>query len=249
MKNKSFLIATLGGSLLAGAAVLPALAEDAAPSWGGFQVGLNAGYGFGETTGDYLTIDDPVTPYVCFGPGPTCPTTPDLLNRLGGAVGGVQAAYLIQRGQFIFGAEASLQLSAMTAVDNGFLAVGVGDPDARVDYGLDYYGTIAARIGMAFDRVQVFATGGAAYGKGTIDLAVPAAFYAASQDYTSGGWTAGAGFDVAVTDKVSIGARFDYVSLNQADRVFTDVPSVPLPVTVAAGANFSTLRTTVNFKF
>jgi outer membrane immunogenic protein len=219
--------------------------------WSGFYAGVNGGYGFGNPTGDYLTIPNPGAPFVCFGPlpNPVCPKTPDLLGRLKGGVGGVQAAYLVQNGSVVWGGEASFQVGSLKAKDDGFLAAGVLDPGARLDYSVDYYATVAARIGMAFNRTQVFAAGGLAYGKGSVSISVPLAGYAASQDYSSVGWTAGAGVEYAVNDKISIGTRFDYVSLKPSNEAFNNVPSVPLPVTVPAGADFSTVRAVINFKF
>jgi outer membrane immunogenic protein len=251
MKRLSLVVTAICGSFAAFCSSTPSFADDTEHSWSGFYAGVNGGFGFGKPTGDYLTIPNPGAPFVCFGPSPNpvCPTTPQLLNRLKGGVGGAQIAYLMQQGSIVWGGEASLQLSGMKAKDSGFLALGVGDPGARVDYGVDYYGTIAARIGMAFERTQVFAAAGLAYGKSTIDLAVPAAAYSASADYGSVGYTLGAGVEYAITDKVSIGGRYDFVSLKSKGEVFDNVPSVPLPVTVPAGADFSTIRATVNFKF
>ncbi|OYW31626.1 MAG: porin, partial [Azorhizobium sp. 12-66-6] len=76
-----------------------------------------------------------------------------------------------------------------------------------LDSKLDYFGTVRARLGYAFDRVLPYVTGGLAYGKNTISD------YAWSESNTHVGWVAGAGVEYAITNNWTARAEYMYVDL------------------------------------
>jgi outer membrane immunogenic protein len=107
--------------------------------------------------------------------------------------------------------------------------------------GLDWFGTLRARAGYAFDRILVYATGGLAYGGGGdnnnaffVTNAVPGGFYISpaaaavgaavtptnfggfgSNDDLRWGWTLGGGVEWAFTDSLTFKLEGLYVNLDE----------------------------------
>lgn len=67
-----------------------------------------------------------------------------------------------------------------------------------VDIGSDYVASVRGRLGYAWDRALIFATGGVAFTSVSADASVNGIDLSSSADYT--GWTIGAGVDYAFTD-------------------------------------------------
>ncbi len=188
--------------------VAPSSPVYAAPmfTWTGLYAGVNAGYGFGKFTRDGRNFDDP-----------------------SGFVGGGQIGYNQQFGQFVAGVEADLQYADLTANGRTFLAP-IGSKAE-----LDYFGTIRGRLGVAFDRALVYATGGYAYGGSTVSIP-----FVGSDDAFHNGYTLGGGIEYAFTNNVTAKAEYLYTDLENK-KFFNN--------TVRAGAEFSTIRAGVNYKF
>jgi len=98
---------------------------------------------------------------------------------------------------------------------------------------LDYFGTVRARLGYAFDRVLPYVTGGLAWGNNKITA------NGVSQSNTSTGWTAGAGVEYALTNNWTARAEYLYMDLGKSG--FQAVGD--------AGLTASTARLGVNYKF
>ena len=114
-------------------------------TWTGFYVGVNAGYGW--NTNDSNTFIDPVFGVVSGG------------GSDGGFVGGGQIGYNYQFSQFVIGLETDIQYAD---IGNGRGTFGQGF--AGNNNNGNWFGTVRARAGFAFDRALVYATGGLAYG-------------------------------------------------------------------------------------
>ncbi|MBM6582968.1 porin family protein [Microvirga sp. BT689] len=98
----------------------------------------------------------------------------------------------------------------------------------------NWFGTVRARVGYAFDRALVYATGGLAYGKISNGFS--------NSDDTSVGWTLGAGVEYAFTDNLTAKVEGLYVNLEQDDD----------DLSVTAGSDeteFSVIRAGLNYKF
>ena len=74
----------------------------------------------------------------------------------------------------------------------------------RNDVGTDWGGSARARLGYAFDRTLVFATGGWAATRASIDTPT------GNADRTFNGWNVGAGVDWAFRDDVFIRAEYRF---------------------------------------
>ncbi|WP_315974901.1 outer membrane protein [Microvirga yunnanensis] len=98
----------------------------------------------------------------------------------------------------------------------------------------NWFGTVRARAGYAFDRALIYATGGLAYAKISNGFS--------SSDDTSVGWTLGAGVEYAFTNNLTAKVEGLYVNLDQDDD---DLP-------VNAGSDeteFGVIRAGLNYKF
>jgi outer membrane immunogenic protein len=187
----------LGLTASAAAADLPARTVDfpvAVPvfTWTGFYVGVNAGYGWNAN-------DDIVIGGVRYD-----------LDDEGGFVGGAQAGYNYQIGSFVVGLEGDIQYADFGG-DDDFDGI-LGDDFDRSDW----FGTVRARAGVAFDRALIYATGGFAF----------------ADDAT--GWTVGGGLEYAFTNNLSAKIEGLYVNLEQ-DNDFFDETEFGV---VRAGLNF-----------
>lgn len=177
-------------------------------TWTGFYVGANAGYGWGN---------------VNTNGGVAITNTGDL----DGFVGGAQVGYNYQMGQFVLGLEADIQGADLST----------GDKLGGLPVKTDYFGTVRARAGIAFDRFMPYVTGGWAYGN--VKTSVPALGFSNDSSHT-GGWALGGGLEYAITNNLIAGVEYLYVDLgdkrilNTGDKVGTD---------------FSVVRARLSYKF
>ncbi|MFL5184468.1 MULTISPECIES: outer membrane protein [Microvirga] len=202
-------VALLGFAGAASAADLPVRAAPPAPiiaavpvfTWTGFYVGVNAGYGWNAN--DSITVGG-----VRFD-----------LDDEGGFVGGAQAGYNYQIGSFVVGLEGDIQYADFGGDDRfDFDRDGIADDDFNNS---DWFGTVRARAGVAFDRALIYATGGFAF----------------ADDAT--GWTVGGGLEYAFTNNLSAKVEGLYVNLDQDDN-FLGIDS---------DAEFGVVRAGLNFRF
>jgi outer membrane immunogenic protein len=156
-----------------------------------------------------------------------------LFDDADGFVGGGQLGYNVQFGQFVVGLESDLQWTNFEADRLATTALPVGS-DAQ----LDWFGTTRARAGVAFDRTLVFGTGGLAYGGA--EVALPGI---ASDDNTHVGWSLGAGVEHAFTNNLT--AKVEYLYTDLDDESY----NLGAQGTPSAGAEFSTVRGGLNYKF
>jgi outer membrane immunogenic protein len=119
------------------------------------------------------------------------PDTGVFSDNFNGGLFGAYAGYNWQSGAWVFGVEGDI---------NGVWndeTVSIGPFD--VDVGSDYLASLRGRVGYAFDRALIFATGGVAF---TDASAESDAFGGVSLDADDSltGWTIGAGGEYAFTD-------------------------------------------------
>lgn len=161
-----------------------------------------------------------------------------LFGDADGFAGGGQLGYNVQFGQFVVGLETDLQFmdfEAGRSAAGAAFPIGVG---SRAE--LDYFGTVRTRIGFAFDRALVYGTGGFAYGGTEVTAVTGVGTF--SDENTHVGWTLGAGLEYAFTNNLTAKVEYLYTDLDNETFVLG-------PVTTSAGAEFSTVRAGVNYKF
>jgi outer membrane immunogenic protein len=236
--KKHLLAATALAGLLAAptafAADLPARTYTPPPApvaavpiftWTGFYIGLNAGYGW-NVNDSAVTVP---------GVGLVDVTGDD------GFVGGGQVGYNYQIGSFVLGLEADLQYADLgnerdVTFGDSFVAGG----------GLDWFGTVRARAGYAFDRALLYATGGFAFGGGSGGNCLANGIPFTCGDDTSTGWTLGGGLEYAVTNNFTVKLEGLYVNL---DRGGDDAPFDTGVLLNRDDYEFGVVRAGLNYKF
>lgn len=127
---------------------------------------------------------------------------------------GAQIGYDWQIDSFVIGAVADIAATNIKASLSPVLGGIAFSATSR----LDYFGTVRARLGYAWDRVLIYGHGGFAYGRASQDVAVAGVpIFSGSQAKT--GWTIGAGVEFAAFDNVSVGLEYGFLDLGR-DTVF-----------------------------
>src|SRR3712207_1708627 len=122
-------------------------------TWTGFYAGVNAGWGWRDDNRQSVILGGAVPGTLNFDN-----------NNDGGFTGGGQIGYNYQIGSFVIGLETDIQWADTDqSVDVAFVPAGTpgtfvpGTFDNNLS---DWFGTVRARAGVAFDRVLIYATGG-----------------------------------------------------------------------------------------
>ena len=253
-------ITTLGFSA-ASAADLPIRSAPPAPvfsavpvfTWTGFYVGVNAGYGWQDNNDGSVFV--PAGTIAAGSPAGTIVYGDDNGD---GFVGGGQIGYNYQIGSFVLGIEADLQFADLGG-NNGTALVpaaytAAGFVPAGAVGGIDWFGTVRARAGVAFGQALIYATGGFAYGGADDDND---AFGLVNDDDVRTGWVLGAGVEYAFTNNLTAGIEGLWVNLDH-DNNGAFIGTVPAaggrrPVFVAGRdddeGDFFVARAKLNFKF
>ena len=210
----------------ASAADMPAPVYKAAPpawSWTGCYVGVQVGYGWGRTRHDFDNG----------APSDTSNTT--------GALGGGHLGCNYQTANIVFGVEGDIEGANLNGTFTNLTGItSTGSARMKAD------ASVRGRVGVAFDRSLLYATGGWAWARfdfgGGPAPAPPCCGYSANET----GWTAGAGWQYAFTNNLS--GRVEYR--------YTDFRSVvgPLPptfpgVNMPTKSSFNAIRAGLSLSF
>jgi OmpA-OmpF porin, OOP family len=191
---------------VAGLAV-PALAQAhdwLAPGydWTGPYVGLQGGYGWGDSTGG-LTVSGYPIPY---HPQPT------------GVIGGAHVGYDWQMGHIVVGAEGDINGAHIIGSDTETHAYF----NTRTTNNLD--ASLRGKAGFAVNRILLYGTAGVAFGQVKTEYSCPTCFHAPEPyDTTTGvrfGWTAGGGAEFAINPIWSAAIEYRYTDLGS--KSFSD---------------------------
>jgi outer membrane immunogenic protein len=210
----------------------PAVAPAPAFSWTGFYIGINGGYGGNE-------LNYPFQAPVVGSSGEASLTS-------SGFLAGGQLGYNWQTGPWVFGVEADIQWSNIKGELDAVAGTPLGALSLSAGSELEWFGTARGRIGYAWDRLMVYATGGFAYGSVKTDLNANGGTlgsFAFSTDNNKTGWTAGAGFEYAVTPSVSLKTEYLYLDLGE-DTVFASAP-----FTMSENTTVHLVRAGLNWRF
>ncbi|SFK10043.1 outer membrane protein [Methylocapsa palsarum] len=252
---RKLLMASAGAVALATSAMAADLPSRAPPpvyvppvpifTWTGVYVGGQIGYGWGTANGslgDY------------FGDFISASTS------YNGVIGGAHVGYNLQLNQFVIGLEGDVDGTSMSKSGTHFFTpyggLAQGSTSFNVSHSVE--GSIRGRLGYAWDRVLVYATGGVAFAGfngnacsnfNTIDTGE---FFGgcASNSGTRVGWTVGGGLEYAVTNNWSVRAEYRYSDFGHATQYAN---SWDFPTLGALGAyvnrHFTENRVQVGFSY
>lgn len=222
MKYKPLLLSPLG---LIPAGLQPADAADMAvkappvitytPNWTGFYAGVNIGVLSSRSRLDTLPSD------IAAGGVNYCWVADcgfSASPRATGVFGGVQVGYNFQSGNFVYGVEADIGLSSAKKTTTG---IGNFGYSYSGETGVEALGTARLRLGYAFDRTLIYATGGLAYGKARDSFQHFAAGntpYTWSDENWRVGYAAGGGLEYMFNRNWSVKGEALYFNLGTKDH-------------------------------
>ena len=246
------LATTLAGPAVAADMGLPFKAPPSyAPafSWSGTYVGANLGGTWGSFHMDPFSTNN-VTGVVGAAAGASLSDT--------SLIGGFQAGYNWQVGQWVLGLEQDYQFtglkrtSGFAAPAAGFLA---GD---TLSIKTEYLAATRAKLGWAADRVMLYAAGGLETGEldGSSTYVARGAPGSPALAFTNAdklhvGFNVGAGVEYAVTNNVFLGVEYRYIDLGNETYnlgAFTPAGGAAQTVTNVVSLTASQVTARLNFK-
>jgi outer membrane immunogenic protein len=263
------LLASVSAAVLSSSAVMAADMPTKArsmpastPTWTGFYVGLNAGYAWGNSDPS-LIADVTVQPFFFGG---TTAAPPSLKPR--GFIGGGQAGYNWQMGQWLFGGE--IDFSGLSAqADASLSPFFVGKGGQAVTWSSKYDWLFTARLRGGFlvaPNWLLYATGGLAvtHVKDSIVCNAPpggqCATFASpqvvwSESKTLAGGTIGGGIETMFAPNWTARVEYLFAKFKQTSPPNTFIANVGDPTTTALpplssfNHNLNVVRFAINYKF
>jgi outer membrane immunogenic protein len=239
-------------------------------SWTGGYAGLNAGYGFADTTTVNETDNPPLLVNI-----PNSQRT--FSFKRSGAAAGAQFGYNWQFDRsWLVGLETDIDWTHIDGSTSTFFKFGGAFPGAfTASSKLEWLGTVRGRFGYVWnDRLLIFGSGGLAYGDTRLTGSIVNNFgaplllsvggspicannsicYAVDQSRTSVGWAAGGGLEYAAWNNVTFKIEYLYVNLGNDTVTLGPTTAISGGPTGSATYKFSDnianiLRAGFNLKF
>jgi len=206
-------------------------------SWTGFYIGGNVGAAWGERT-----VTDTFT-------GLQFSRSSDAVF-----IGGGQIGFNYQFNTFVLGVEWDVDAvgSNNNRVGNGILIGGAG-PFAVTDSGNRWMSTLAARLGLAFDRSLIYVKlGGGEVGVSnfTVTNLATGVSIASNTSRTRTGGMVGFGWEYAFTNNWTMKAEYDFISLSNRSFVIpVGAPFLVGDVFATRDSNVQAFKVGFNYLF
>lgn len=224
-------------------------------SWTGFYIGVNGGGAFG-TRNDVVVTETFNNALFVAGTWPGSGNFGTL--DLTGGFGGGQIGYNWQVQNWVFGFEADIQGGSIRDTATGTLAY-IAAPNTitvAANHRVNWFGTARGRIGLAFDRVLMYATGGVAFGESRYNLTMTETFgfvAAVANTDTRVGWVAGGGIEWAFAPNWSLKGEYQYIDLGRrtvgaAETTLAGAPTL-FAISTPVRTDFHTGRIGINYRF
>ena len=228
--RRQFLMASAGAMALSGSAAWAAdlpLSPPQPPvpaySWTGLYLGFQAGFARGNGNLNFSGFDSSTD----------SPVTNSIISSHNGAIGGAHLGYNYQIAQWVVGVEGSVDLTSSLYTAGFPAAFGVSSLSASTASNVQ--GSIRGRLGYAWDRALIYATGGIALGNYTTSYTL-IDNYSANPGINGGnliygsnyftnfpvGWTTGGGIEYAINDHWWVQAEYRYTSFGSISNRFID---------------------------
>ncbi len=200
--RRQFLLAPIGAIALAGSAFAAEPLPPPPPpapifTWTGIYIGGQAGYAWDQDSVSAFFPGAGLSLIPFFG-------TVSFTDKPQGFIGGGHVGYNLQINQWVAGIEGTVDGTTISRGDS--IA-----PVARLQTRTPVQGSLGLRLGVAFDRVLLYARGGFAFAgiQNFYTTGIP--FFIDEQVSRSrSGWTVGGGIQYAVTDNWSIRGEYRY---------------------------------------
>ncbi|MBS7540287.1 outer membrane protein [Ancylobacter lacus] len=217
-------------------------------TWTGFYLGANAGYGGGD-------FDYPYSAYA----GPF-DASGSIDTNASGFLGGGQIGYNFQLdNNVVVGVEADIMWSGIDGEVSGNTSLYafddyVGSLGTKVGSEVEWFGTVRARLGYAWDQLLVYGTGGLAYGsvKSHASLSLQddsgAQVFSGSlsNDEVEWGWTIGGGLEYALNSNWTFKTEYLYVDLGNQNYSWAGDGA---GLSTEVETKFHVVRAGLNYKF
>ena len=164
-------------------------------NWSGFYIGAHGGGGWSDKCFTFNGLDD------------GC-------HDGNGFVAGGQVGFNYQTGQFVFGVEFSGSWADITGDHSSLLT-----PADRYRSEINTILLLTGRVGLTFDRMLLYVTGGGAWANEKLDFVAPGG--TASSDKSRTGWTVGAGIEYGIAPNWSIAAQYNFIDFGDKNVTFT----------------------------
>jgi outer membrane immunogenic protein len=180
------------------------------------------------------------------------------LGSKSGVIGGIQAGYNWQINSLVLGIEADFdglgyKTSASQITAAGALAFGGDTINSRR---ATWLATVRGRLGFAFDRALIYATGGVAFSAlryGVNDSCITAPCGNGMIDGSARvdtGWTVGVGLEYGITQNWTVKGEYLYAAFDGATFRARDTAAGLFTVPYSAtSTNFNIARVGLNYKF
>jgi outer membrane immunogenic protein len=243
MRRQIFL-ASVGAIALMGSAFAADLPSRAPPpvylppvpifTWTGIYLGGQVGYAWGNNSGGTFVAGD--------GFGDIF--TANFSGSPQGVIGGAHVGYNYQINQWVLGIEGSVDGTSLskTVVATGTDLFGA-TALVTAHSNSNIQGSIRGRLGVAWDRALLYATGGVAFAGFNSSITDTSGFLtgipgaSASFSNTRVGWTVGGGIEYAITNNWSVRGEYRYSNFGNV----TNAPLAGVGLTA-----FSTSRRQLN---
>jgi outer membrane immunogenic protein len=249
-------VSTIAFTQMASAADLPRKAPVYAPpppppvfSWTGCYIGGNIGYGWGRETVSIADLGEttgvPALAGVPFGP---------VTGNTKGVLGGGQLGCNYQFApNWVIGIEGDGEAADIKGdVTESFLnPIGPTTVTGTAHAQTDWLASATGRLGWTWDRVMLYAKGGAAWAGDKYSADLPAFNEHIETNVTRLGWTVGGGLEWAFWNNWSAKVEYDFYNFNTRNLALPGtiagvpevVPGVDIKETI------STVKFGVNYRF
>jgi opacity protein-like surface antigen len=224
-----------GSAAAADLAVAPVVAPVPYFGWTGFYFGANVGAGRYST--DW---SNPFGPQV-FG---------DAIDA-GGWVAGGQLGFNYQLGSVVLGLEADASAADLDGTNTCLVGLNplVGGVNCRAK--VEAVGTIAGRLGLAFDRTLLYIKGGGAWTQDNYELNLVGVgggtIYSANADHW--GWTIGGGVEHALLANVTAKLEYNYLDFGSENVGFGLPPAFTVINNLSIDQQVHVFKLGVNYLF
>jgi outer membrane immunogenic protein len=202
--HKKLFLASVGAIALTGSAALAAEPLPPPPifTWTGVYVGGQVGYAWGAGNFNVTGFDPTARTFI----------SGTLANNPNGVIGGAHLGYQYQFNQLVLGIEGSVDGTSLTNTATFPIAFRGGNLSAETS--ADVQGSVRGKIGIAWDRLLIYGTGGVAFGGFSTDFRLVAPnvpiLATAHTSSTRVGWTAGGGIEYAVVNNWWVFAEYRF---------------------------------------